>query len=730
MASLAGAPTATAGLGAELSARGSVGQVHVVGAVPGETVHLSRRGEELTGKPAGELGGVVFRRLDPGGGYRVAQDGGGESRSLRVLTDRSKPPSKSIYKQELPAGGYGYLKTRDGTELAINVSLPGPATDGPYPTLVEYAGYGYADPTGPESGIAPVAEILGYAVVDVNMRGTGCSGGAFDYFETLQSLDGYDVIETVARQSWVQGDKVGMLGVSYGGISQLFVAATQPPSLAAIAPLSVIDDTLTTLYPGGILNTGFAFEWAKDRVEDARPSGPDAGQPWAWKQIESGDSICDSNQQLHPEAVNLLNKTRRNEFYKPKVADSLAPRTFVDQIDVPVFMACQWTDEQTGGHCPALVPQFTGTDRKWFTFTNGTHTDSLGPATFSRWFDFLELYVAERQPSLGPAVKATAPLLYEALIGVPGLELPDDPIQEQPDYASALAAFEGQRPVRVLFESGAGAAPLTPVPAFERSFKTFPPRGAEARSWYLAAGGKLKRRPTGAGADQFKWDPDARPATDFDGNTGSGKGGLWTAEPAYEWTQSAAGRALSYLGRPLGKDTAVLGAGELQVWVRSSARNVDLQATVTEVRPDGSETFVQGGWLRTGARKLDRERSSLADPVPTYRERDHKTLPKGRWVKVRIPLYYEGHVYREGSRLRVTLSAPGGDQPVWAFTEAKPKGTPWVALARSENYPSRLVLPVVGRLAAEGPLPPCPSLRGQPCRDYEPFTNKPFGGGR
>ena len=46
-----------------------------------------------------------------------------------------------------------------------------------------------------------------------------------------------------------------MVGISYGGISQLFVAATQPPHLAAITPLSVIDNTATTLDPGGILNT-------------------------------------------------------------------------------------------------------------------------------------------------------------------------------------------------------------------------------------------------------------------------------------------------------------------------------------------------------------------------------------------------------------------------------------------------------------------------------------------
>ena len=66
-----------------------------------------------------------------------------------------------------------------------------------------------------------------------------------------------------------------MMGVSYGGISQLFVGATRPPDLAAIAPLSVIDNTQTTLYPGGILNTGFALQWAEDRVHDAEPAVAD-----------------------------------------------------------------------------------------------------------------------------------------------------------------------------------------------------------------------------------------------------------------------------------------------------------------------------------------------------------------------------------------------------------------------------------------------------------------------
>src|SRR6202023_3948979 len=153
-------------------------------------------------------------------------------------------------------------------------------------------------------GIAVLANLMGFAVVDVNMRGTGCSGGAFDFFEPLQNLDGYDVIETIARQPWVRDHKVGMMGISYGGISQLFTAQLNPPALAAIAPLSVLDATATTLYPGGILNTGFAVRWAEERQVDAEPAGPANGEHWAYEQIQKGDQTCAANRDLHGEARN------------------------------------------------------------------------------------------------------------------------------------------------------------------------------------------------------------------------------------------------------------------------------------------------------------------------------------------------------------------------------------------------------------------------------------------
>jgi len=709
------AGTATA---AGLTVRGSVEQVQVTGAAKGAKLTLvSRRGKKVAAQRAGALGGAVFRDVTPGKGY-VVRTAAKSSHAVTVLSQRSAPPSTKSYNQKIPASGYGYLTTRDGTRLAIDVHVPS-GGKGPYPTLIEYSGYGYANPAGGESSIAQIATLLGYAVVDVNMRGTGCSGGAFDYFEALQGLDGYDVIETVARQPWALHHRVGMMGISYGGISQLFVAKTRPPSLAAITPLSVIDNTQTTLYPGGILNTGFALTWAKDRVHDAKAASKTGGQAWALKRIQGGDATCKSNQALHPEAIDLLAKTAANDHYVPKVADPLAPITFVKKINVPVFLACQFTDEQTGGHCPALADHFTGTAQKWFTFTNGTHIDSLDPATFNRWYDFLELYVARRAPKLPDAIKGFAPAVFATAMGVQGLTLPDDPIQGQPTFGAALAAFEALPPVRIAFDNGAGGpAPFAPGPGFEQSFASFPLPGTRAQSWYLGAGGALTDAPPAQESTAaFTWSRTSRPARSFTGNTAGGANGLWTATPSYTWTTPEAGSVATWTTAPLAADTTVVGAGALEAFVKASAPDVDLQATISEVRPDGSETFVQSGWLRASMRRLDARKSTELAPVLSLRAADQSPLPASAGAKLTIPLYYQGHAYRAGSRIRVTLGPPRGDQPVWAFANAVPKtGTAAVTVSAGPSRASRLVLPVVDGITVPTPLPPCPALRGEPCR--------------
>jgi hypothetical protein len=333
-----------------------------------------------------------------------------------------------------------------------------------------------------------------------------------------------------------------MLGISYGGISQLFVGATDPPHLAAIAPLSVVDSTAATLYPGGILNTGFTLGWARDRDHDALPASD-----WPSRGRSNGSSraIGRNNQVLHGDAVNQVEKARTNHYLVPSVANPLAPVTFVRKIHVPVYLACQFTDEQTGGHCADLAEHFTGTKRKWFTFTNGAHVDSLDPQTFNRWYDFLELYVAHRRPQLSDAAKALAPTVYTTAMGVNDITLPPDPIQAQPSYAAALSGFQALMPIRLMFDNGAGSAtPGAPYPGFEQSFSRFLIPGTQARSWYLSANGTLSAgRATSASGDEFTWKPKSRSATSYSGK--DGPGGLWSATPDYHWQVNPAGTAAS-----------------------------------------------------------------------------------------------------------------------------------------------------------------------------------------
>lgn len=710
---------------------GSAEQVFVTDAHPGDTLELRSASDEvLATDKADPQGSRVFRDVPSGAGYRVRDisGSGSQSKAITVMSTRSAAPSTKIYDQTLltgfdkdgkaqKLGGYGYLTVRDGTKLAINVRLPGPPDKGPYPTVVEYSGYAYARPGIGESSISPVWNALGYAVVDVNMRGTGCSGGAFDFFETNQTLDGYDAIETVARQPWALNHEVGMVGISYGGISQLFVAQANPPHLAAITPNSVIEGVTTTLYPGAILNTGFAFTWAQGRVSDAKPSSATTGQSWAWDRIKAGDATCKSNQKLHSQAVDLIKKIETNNTYKPSVVDPITPSTFVHRIKMPTFLSCQWEDEQTGGACAFLSDKFTGTKKFWSAFTNGTHIDSIGPAQIQRQFDLLELYVAHRKPDQA-VLDAFAPVVYKAEMGVTGVVMPPDPIAAESDFASAQAAFDKLPRVQVLFDNGHGTTSAgAPNAGFEHGFTSFHDPSIKATPFFFSPDGSLSdAKPTSDTSASFIWDPKARPAASMSAKDISD---VWKAKPAYKWAPLVAGKAVSWITAPLSDDLVVVGGGSADLWLQSTDEDTDLQVTISEVRPDGQELFVQNGWLRASYRKLDPARSTPLTPLPWGRKSDLAPLPKGKWAEIHVPLYAQGHAYRKGSRLRISIEAPGGDQPQWMFKTLVPKGKVVNSIASSPTMPSRVLLPVATGVDVPTPLPPaCEGMRGQPCRTY------------
>ncbi len=707
-------------------------QVTVWGAPPGRPVELyDAAGTVIAEQPADAEGAALFRGLT-GGARLHAEAPGGRSVAVTVLARDEHPPASFYATQRLDTDGstgtLNYLETRDGTTLAASVWLPGPAADGPYPTVVEYSGYTPGDPE--SQGFPQLLTALGYAYVGVNMRGTGCSGGSFRYFEYAQSLDGYDAIEVVAAQPWVDGSRVGMVGVSYPGISQLFVAQTRPPSLAAITPLSVIADSYqSTLYPGGILNTGFAVEWTQQRLDDAEP----AGQEWAADRIADGDEQCAANQALRSQNPDLVAEIGANPFWTDALGAEIAPRLFVDAIDVPVFLAGAWQDEQTGGHFATMLDRFTGTDHLYATLVNGLHTESISPAVFPRWVEFLDLYVAARVPSLD-AARVVAPILAEGIFGTTDIALPAQNRFAGMTFPEALAAFEAEPPIRVLFEQGAaeGYPDGAPMARFEAGFASWPVPAAEPARWYLLPSGEqgvpglLTRAEAelllpGPQSTSYLALPDATSPTFYEGDGD----GVWSADVEYGWLQGGPGTFAAFVSDPLDTDTAVVGSGSVDLWIEVSGvdgspwPDTDLEVTISEVTPAGDEVYVQSGWLRASQRALDADASTELRPVHTHREADAADLPAGAPELVRVELFPVAHVFREGSRIRLAVDAPGGNRAIWEFVTIA--GGEQVTIAHDADHPSSVVLPVVALdVPIPAALPACGALRGQPCRPYLP----------
>ncbi len=721
---------------------GSIGEAYAIGATPGEHLTLiNGSGSTVGSGVVDKLGGIIVRNLRAGRGLRFEETGAKHRKtaSFAVLSTSSTPPA-SLYSGQHLHAGLNYVKMRDGISIAATVRLPPGKTlaDGPFPTVIEYSGYGTAAPHSlldsllgkapssdallPDSATivgSVIAPLLGFVTVSMQMRGTGCSGGAFDLFGLPSDYDGYDMIQTVGAQPWALNHKVGMVGISYSGISQFEVAGTDPPDLAAIAPLSSTDDLFSTGYPGGIYNSGFAASWIAQRKIDAE-AAPKGGQPWATAEIATGDTTCLANQVLHPGAQQLESLVGPGLSRVPSLFDQRSPAVWATHVKVPVFLVGGLEDEQTGPQWPVLITALNHDKNVYTTMLNGTHIDSLGPDTLSRWLEFLDIYVAGRVPTQNPFLNLLAPEVYaQATGGAKSMAPPPVRFTSDTSLSAAKSDFAAQDPrVRVLFDNGGGdLGPGALQPTFEADYSQWPARGTVTR-YYLGSGGTLATAKGSAAHVSFRPDPSVRPAIDLP------SGNAWAALPPYNWTTVPAANGVAFETPAFASPTTIVGPASLDLWLRSSAPTTDLQVTVTEVRPGTTqEEYVTSGFLRSSNRTLSASSTAL-DPVPTYLKSNRHNLPAGKDTLVRIPIDPIAHSFRAGTRLRIVISAPGGDRPAWAFATSGTHGSVTDTLSLGAATASSLVVNIARGVDPTAAMPACGALRGEPCRSYSKMANQ------
>ena len=752
--------------------RVGVEQVTVTGARPGQplTLYGPRARERLT-LLADEAGQAHFAYLPPEpatvqsgpaldlgaldpvhgttvepGRYAVVDESASPRLATEVLTvpDRDDVPDQELYDRQTLAGveldvlggvkpgsaiddGFQYLEMRDGVLLSANVRFPDSTIHGPapWPTVVEYSGYSPSNPASEEAGVR-IARALGYATVSVNMRGTGCSGGVFDVFNPAQMADGYDVVETVAAQDWVRGGRVGMVGLSYSGISQLYTAATAPPHLAGVTAQSVIADPWLQAWPGGIFNSGFTQQWIKERNQASAPGGTS----WVTRRIEAGDTTCGAHQALRNQNPDFENLARSLTSYTSAAA-ARDLRRLVEDIEAPVFISGAFQDEQTGPQFMTMLDDFDGAAALRVQLWNGRHPDGYAPVNVNDVFEFLELYVAERVPVMNPLLRGALPAVLADQFGLVDAEIEPDRFADfGDDVAGARAAYEAEPPVHVAFESGNGGDEVgEPGGTFAVALDQWPSDDVEPAEWFLGPDETLTPDEPGRSAqgatDAFRFDPDAGGSTLF-----GGTGEYPLLDPVWsgaEWTRFDPGEELSYLTAPFSEDTVFAGPGYARLYVASDVSDVHVQVTVSEVRPDGVEYLVTNGWLDLADRAEDRRRTTDLEVVHPFTERARRAVTPGEYVEARIDIPSFAHAFRAGSQLRLTVATPGRNHATWEFENPDHGGqVPTHLVARSSDMPSALVLPRLDGVEVPAVTPaPCPGLRGQACRPFVATENTP-----
>ncbi|KAE8323137.1 Alpha/Beta hydrolase protein [Aspergillus sergii] len=155
----------------------------------------------------------------------------------------------------------------------------------------------------------------GYAIVNVDNRGSFDSEGSCAVLGTQEGEDGHDVIECIAKEPWCTGN-IGMAGNSHLAQSQWFIAAQQPPSLKAIAPWEGCADMYRETFVRGGIYCGDLFD---ELISKYVIHG---------REIEGIRAMFDK----YPLA---------NDYWNDKRAE-------IEKIDIPTYITGTWSNTMHG----------------------------------------------------------------------------------------------------------------------------------------------------------------------------------------------------------------------------------------------------------------------------------------------------------------------------------------------------------------------------------------------
>jgi hypothetical protein len=571
-----------------------------------------------------------------------------------------------------------YVAMRDGCRLAVDAYVPqsldstAPKT---FPTIAFFTPYyrrfklrpGGVGEVNPNTGkFRDFFVPRGYAVVVVDVRGTGASFGTRDSFRSPRERDdSREIADWIVAQDWSNGT-IGVTGISYLGAAADFLASTGHRAVKAIAPLCSVWDTYADNYfPGGIQLKSLTKVYDQlmigldhDRRDILRQfsyfSNPDFEGPQPVDEDADGVLL---NQAVRQHLGNFRQADLMAEFrfreeglpYDPSFSSaSISPYAVAQGMrDVAILSVSGWLDG---------AGYMNGAIARYLTKKDNPRHLLLGPWDHGARID------------ISPWRRAVEP--------------------DFPLLAEVLRFFD-----TYLMGLDTGLRDEAPIHYFSvhaeewRAAESWPPIETSTR-FFLADENTLAGDPPPSGEDKYQ--------VDFTIGTGAETryeriAGIDSRDYYRDW-QGRTARMLSYNSAPLATAMELAGHGLADLWLSASEPDVALFVYLTEVEAGGTERYVTEGLLRALHRRERPAPESYRTtwPFRSFTRADASPLVPGKVEHIRIPMLPVAWRFSAGSRIRLSI-AGADDDHCGQVPHGRP---PLVNLLRGEDHASALELPL------------------------------------
>ncbi|NWF67492.1 MAG: CocE/NonD family hydrolase [Chloroflexi bacterium] len=592
---------------------------------------------------------------------------------LRSFDDLFARPPASRYEGVISSSRY--LPMRDDTKIAVDIMLPKGTEGKRLPTVLVMARYWRSlklripsppnkAPIGPREDVPKALMARGFAVVIMDVRGTGASFGISQHPWTPEEVSDYcEVAAWITAQPWSNG-RVGAYGISYEGAAALRLTTCGRPTVCGVIPQEIEYDIYADIVaPGGIFNEAFMRAWSTSNtlLDSGKPSG------------------------LFPRLARLMTKSVR-AVDEDKDGALLARAFAQHKGNTDIFAAMRaitFRDDPFGNTGVTLD------DMSIFPHEDRIAASSVPVFSWASWLDGATAEAALRTYRRHPNPQVV-------VIGTWKHEMTHDgsPYRKANGPAHPPKQRQWDAILQFFDQTLAQDAPPQGKVIFYQTLGTdtwkrteqFPLPQSRVETWYLQPQGGFAPQPapTGSAPDRY--------VVDFKASTGlTNRWHTQMARPlVYPNRAEADKRLLCYTSAPLAQDMEITGYPVAYLDLMSTSEDGAFFVYVEDVDEYGVVRYITEGQLRGIHRALKEIlRPDEAPHVPhhSYMRADASPLPIGEFVTLAITLQPTSVLIRSGHRIRIAIAGADAE----TFTRIPAQGQPIIQVAHT----SKVLLPVV-----------------------------------